>query len=145
MGAINVVTKPRGNEQFYEEFSAALSAAIYLGEGEGEGGDLNEADEAMIVQRGPIRADTARGTVHVSDTLVGKLAPKEFMLLIFLMKRRRASMEELITHIYGPDVDVTDYNRLRGNVHNFITRVRRKLEKEVGRDPIVYENMTYRL
>ena len=144
MGAINFISKPRGEEQFYEEFSAALSAAIYTVVVENDGGG-DDADDATIVQRGPIRADTVSRAVHVSDTLVEKLAPKEFNVLVFLMKRGRATMDELIAHIYGTQIDVVDHSRLRGNIQNFITRVRRKLEKEVGSEPIVYENMTYRL
>ncbi len=141
MGAVCFMRKPIGAQSLCDdEFVAAISALIYMGTPEEDEKTL----ESTVIQRGPVTIDVDKSVVHISGREFDKFTPMELKVLVCIMQKRHATMDELISHVYG-NTDKKKYLDNRQNIQTFISRIRRKVRSITDVNPIVYKNLKYRI
>jgi two-component system, OmpR family, alkaline phosphatase synthesis response regulator PhoP len=133
IGADDYVTKPFGLLELIARVKALLRRA----------GSKNGERPAAVERFGDIEVNPASRTVYRNGQLV-QLAPREFDLLIALLKRRGAvaSRADLLREVWGYQTDVASRTI---DIH--VAELRRKLEPEVDtpRHIITVWKVGYRL
>jgi len=119
LGANDYVTKPFSVAELLARVRAALRTAA-------AGPSSNGGD---VLRAGAIELDRDSREVRVDDQVVD-LRGKEFDLLRFLMERpeRVLTREQILANVWGPDYDGTDRT-----VDNYVSALRRKLDKDPER------------
>ena len=148
MGAYNFIRKPDGSEKFYEELSAALDSLIsqYLEkirESLSQEGRESPTPPTDIIQRGPLKIVTNDKSVFVSDKEIKGITEMQYTVLLYLMMKKFASMDQLLTHVYGDDINPDQYFSHRDTIQSFISKVRKTIQKETQINPILYQKKAY--